>query len=109
MELAADIISWICLVGGSLFAIIGGIGLLRLPDFYTRMHGGGITDTMGAGLVLLGLMFQTGEFLVIVKLLMILFILLVTSPTSTHALAKSALAHGIEPLLADEENRSSSR
>ena len=109
MGLAADIVSWICLVGGSLFAIIGGIGLLRLPDFYTRMHGGGITDTMGAGLVLLGLMFQTGEFLVIVKLLMILFILLVTSPTSTHALAKSALAHGIEPLLADEENRSSSR
>ena len=52
--------SWICLVVGSLFAIIGGIGIVRLPDFYSRMHGAGITDTMGAGLVLVGLMFQGG-------------------------------------------------
>ena len=109
MELAADVLSWICLVSGSLFAIVGGIGLLRLPDFYSRMHGGGITDTMGAGLVLLGLVFQAEHLLVAVKLVMILFFLLMTSPTSTHALAKSALAHGIEPLIGGKGNRPSSK
>ena len=109
MGLVADVISWFCLVTGSLFAIVGGIGLLRLPDFYSRMHGGGITDTMGAGLVLLGLVFQAEHPLVAVKLVMILLFLLVTSPTSTHALAKSALARGVEPLVGGKEHRPSNR
>jgi multicomponent Na+:H+ antiporter subunit G len=99
MELVLDILSWACIVVGCVFAIIGGIGIVRLPDFFTRMHGGGITDTMGAGLIMLGLMFQAGISLITVKLVMILFFLLVTSPTSAHALARSALAHGVEPLL----------
>ena len=106
MDLLVDAVSWICLVTGSLFAVIGGVGLIRLPDFYARMHGAGITDTMGAGLVLIGLMFQGGLTLVTVKLVMILFLLLITSPTSSHALAKSALNHGLEPLVARREVRS---
>ncbi len=99
-----DALSWVCLLTGSFFAIVGGIGLLRLPDFYSRIHGGSITDTLGAGLVLLGLMFQTGDWLVLFKLSMILFFLLLTSPTSAHALSKSARAHGVEPLLAGKED-----
>ena len=59
-EIAMDIMSWILLMAGSLFAVVGGIGLLRLRDFFSRMHAGGMTDTMGAGLILTGLMFQTG-------------------------------------------------
>ena len=106
MDLLVEAVSWICLVTGSLFAVIGGGGLIRLPDFYARMHGAGITDTMGAGLVLIGLMFQGGLTLVTVKLVMILFLLLITSPTSSHALAKSALNHGLEPLVARREVRS---
>ena len=88
---------------GSLFYLTAAVGLLRLPDFYSRIHGGGITDTLGAGLVLLGLMLQATDWLVVFKLSMILFFLLITSPTSAHALSKAAHAHGIEPLLAGEE------
>lgn len=101
VDRAFDIVSWVCLLTGSSFAVVGGVGLLRLPDFYTRIHGGGITDTMGAGLVLTGLMFQAGDGLVAFKLVMILFFLLLTSPTSAHALSKSALAHGVRPLVAE--------
>ncbi len=102
-----DVLSWACLLTGSFFAVVGGIGLLRLPDFYSRIHGGSITDTLGAGLVLLGLMLQAGDWLLLFKLSMILFFLLITSPTSAHALSKAAHARGIEPLLAGEEDRSS--
>ncbi|MFQ5844990.1 MAG: monovalent cation/H(+) antiporter subunit G [Planctomycetota bacterium] len=98
MTVLLDLLSWICLVAGSFFAVVGGIGIVRLPDFYARIHGAGITDTMGAGLILLGLAFQSGVSLVTVKLGMILFFLWVTSPTSTHALAKAALARGVEPV-----------
>ena len=94
-----DVLSWIFLITGSFFAIVGGIGIVRLPEFYSRLHGGGITDTLGAGLIVIGLLFQGGLELTTVKLLMILFFLVVTSPTSCHALAKSALVQGLNPEL----------
>ena len=96
MGVLADAASWICLLVGSFFAVVGGIGILRLPDFYTRLHGGGVTDTLGAGLILVGLVFQA-DVLGIVKLLMILFFLFITSPTACHALASAALARGESP------------
>ena len=67
-----DIISWVLLMAGSLFCLIGGLGIHRLPDFYSRMHGAGITDTLGAALVLTGLMVQAGLTLITVKLVFIL-------------------------------------
>ncbi len=97
-----DILSWICLILGSILCIIGGLGLLRLPDFYSRLHGGGITDSLGAGLILIGLMFQSGLTMVTVKLAMILIVLFITSPTSTHALGKAALISGLKPVVTDE-------
>jgi multicomponent Na+:H+ antiporter subunit G len=97
VELVVDLLSFALLMAGSLFALIGGLGLIRLPDFFSRIHGAGITDTMGAGLILTGLMFQSGLSLVTVKLVIILFFMFVTSPTSTHALARSALARGLKP------------
>jgi multicomponent Na+:H+ antiporter subunit G len=108
MSLALDILSWIFLIAGSAFAVIGGIGILRLPDFFTRMHGGGITDTMGATLILIGLMFQAPHWQVAVKLAMILIFLLITSPTSGHALAKAALSNGLEPQVASNETEAPS-
>lgn len=102
MATILDICSWACLVAGGLFGLIGGLGLLRLPDFYARMHGSGITDTCGAWLVLLGLMLQAGLTLVTVKLVMIGLLLAVTSPTATHALAKSAWTHGRQPVTGKE-------
>lgn len=102
MIIVLDIITWIFLLAGSFFAIVGAIGIVRLPEFFSRLHGGGITDTLGAALIIIGLFFQShehGGILVIGKLAMILFFLLVTSPTSCHALAKSALAQGLSPVL----------
>jgi len=107
MSALLDVLSWICLVAGGLFAVCGGIGVLRLPDVYTRMHAAGVTDTMGAGLVLLGLMFQAGISLALVKLALIFWMMLITSPTSTHALAKSALASGLAPLVEKREDEPS--
>lgn len=102
MEASLTVFSWACIGGGSLFAMIGGLGLHRLPDFFTRLHAAGITDTLGAGLMLLGLMVQGGVTLVTVKLLLILSFLLFTSPTATHALAQAALHGKLQPLLGKE-------
>ncbi len=111
MTLALDIISWIFLISGSFFAIVGGIGIVRMPEFYSRLHGGGVTDTLGAGLILVGLCFQINSGFILAKLLMILFFLMVSSPSSCHALARSALSQGVEPVLeinTYESNRESS-
>ncbi|MCU0305107.1 MAG: monovalent cation/H(+) antiporter subunit G [Thermoanaerobaculales bacterium] len=93
-----EVLSWICILVGSLFVIIGGIGLLRLPDFYTRIHAAGITDTLGAWLILLGLMLHEGFTLNAAKLATLLFFLLATSPLGSHALAKAAFLRGLDPL-----------
>jgi len=97
MELFLDIATALFLLVGSVFAVIGGIGIVRLPDFYSRLHGGGVTDTMGAGLIMLGLMFQSGLSLATAKLLMILLFLVMTSPTGCHALAQAAINEGLKP------------
>jgi multicomponent Na+:H+ antiporter subunit G len=102
-----DIASWILLMAGALFCVVGGIGLHRFPDFFSRMHGAGITDTLGAGLVLVGLMLQAGWTLVLVKLVFILGLLWLTSPTATHAIAKAAHEDGLEPLSAEDPGDSS--
>ncbi|MGB0629955.1 MAG: monovalent cation/H(+) antiporter subunit G [Alphaproteobacteria bacterium] len=102
MEQVLDILSWICLIGGSFFVVVGGIGVLRMPDVYTRSHAAGITDTMGALLILVGLMFQAGLTLVTVKLVMILIFLLFTSPASSHALNHTAWANGLRPKMEDD-------
>lgn len=105
-----DALSWILLAGGAAFCLIGALGLLRMPDFYTRMHAASVTDTLGAGLVLLGMMLQAGLGLVTVKLVFIALLLFFTSPTATHALARAALVRGVQPRLAsDGEARPSRR
>ena len=95
-----DVLSWLCLLGGSFFVLVGGLGLLRLPDFYTRIHAAGLTDTLGAWLMLIGLMLQAGLSLTTVKLVLLLVFLVLTSPLSSHLLAKAAYLRGVEPLLA---------
>ena len=83
---------------GALFAFTGGVGLLRFPDFFTRTHAAGITDTAGTGLILLGLLLQS-DWASGVRLVLILVFTLFTSPTAAHALAQSALRDGLKPLL----------
>ena len=97
-----NLASWALIVLGSAFCLIGALGLLRMPDFFTRMHAASLVDTLGAGLLLLGMMLQAGFTLVTAKLLMIVLLLFFTSPTATHALARAARARGVEPLLAEK-------
>jgi multicomponent Na+:H+ antiporter subunit G len=100
MDLFANIAIWGLILTGSAFLVIGGIGLNRMPDFFTRLHPAGLTDTMGAGLLLLGLSVQAGLSLVTLKLLLILVFLFFTSPVSSHVTARAALAAGLKPWLA---------
>lgn len=106
MSMALDMLSWLCIVAGGVFCVIGAFGLVRMPDFYTRVHAASVTDTVGAGLLLLGMALQAGFTLIMVKLLMIGLLLLFANPTATHALVKAALARGVEPLLAPGEEPS---
>ena len=76
---------------------MGALGLLRFPDFYSRLHAAGITDTLGAWLLIAGMMFQAGFSQVTIKLALIAIFLFFTSPTSTHALARAALHAGVKP------------
>jgi multicomponent Na+:H+ antiporter subunit G len=90
--------TWICLLGGSFFGISGALGLHRFPDFYTRMHATGVTDTLCATLILAGLMLQADSGLLLAKLFLTLVLLLLTAPTATHALAKAAMHGNLKPL-----------
>lgn len=101
LALIIDLASWVCLLAGSFFCVVGGIGLLRMPDFYTRVHAASLTDTLGAGLILLGLLLQAGFTLVGAKLVMIGLLIFFASPTGSHALTRAALVRGIAPQLAD--------
>ena len=103
MELVLDVLSWFCLLGGAILLLIGAIGVLRFPDFYTRLHAVSICDTLGAGLVLVGLMLQGGLSLVTVKLLLIFYFMIFTGPTAVHALAGAALQAKVKPLVDDHE------
>lgn len=97
MELLREIAVWLFLASGSFFLVVGGIGVLRMPDFFTRMHAAGITDTLGAGLILVGLMVESGLTLNSGRLVLILFFLLFTSPTASHATAHGAIFSGLTP------------
>ena len=97
MAFLAEIASWACIIAGCFLALIGGLGIVRLPDVFARMHGAGMVDTGGAGLILVGLMFQGGFTMVTVKLLLIILFILYTSPATTHALARAALNGGVRP------------
>ena len=97
-----DAASWVCLAGGGFFCVVGAIGLLRMPDFYTRVHAASVIETLGAGLILLGLLLQAGFTLVAVKLLIVGALIFIASPTATHALARAAMVRGLKPVLSDE-------
>jgi multicomponent Na+:H+ antiporter subunit G len=97
MDQLLDILSWVLLTGGGMFVLIGGIGALRMPDLYTRMHAASLTDSTGAALILVGIMLQAGLSLATIKLTAILLFLLLTGPTASNALASAALLAGMRP------------
>ena len=99
MNTLLNVLSWISLAAGSIFLIIGTIGLIRFPDFFTRIHASSVVDTLGCMLIIFGLMLQAGLSIVTVKLILIVIFILFTSPTAAHALAKAALHGQVKPVL----------
>ncbi|MFC6635720.1 monovalent cation/H(+) antiporter subunit G [Microbulbifer taiwanensis] len=90
IESVLVVVSGLALALGCFFMVSGAVGLLRFPDFYTRMHAAGITDTLATFLIVGGLMLIAGWSLALFKLGLILLFIFFTSPTASHALAKSA-------------------
>ncbi len=103
MSAVFDVLSWVLLLAGSFFVFTGAVGLLRLPEFFTRIHSAGVTDTLGAGLMLAGMLLQAGSWTVAAKLILIFLFMMITGPTSTHALAKAALHGKLTPTTAGKE------
>jgi len=108
------IVSWVLILIGCVFVVSGAMGMMRMPDFYTRLHAASITDTGGALFIFCGLILQAlfvfGSWMAAIKVLLILIFTLFTAPTASHALAKTALLSGRipvggkgEPLLDSEE------
>jgi multicomponent Na+:H+ antiporter subunit G len=102
MQLALDIITAVLVLAGAFFVFVGGLGVMRMPDFYTRTHAASLTDTGGAALILIGLMLQGGLTLAPLKLAAIFLFLFLTSPTASYALANAALLSGLKPLCRNE-------
>jgi multicomponent Na+:H+ antiporter subunit G len=95
VSLVVEILSDGLLLAGAVFCVIGGIGVLRLPDLYTRTHAVSVSDSLGAVLVLLGLAVQADSGLAAAKLATIVLFLLLTGPATAHALVKAAYSRGL--------------
>lgn len=99
------IIAGVLIFLGCFFVIVASVGLIRFPDFFSRMHPSGKTDTLGQALILLGLLVYEGFSFVSVKLLIIVLFVLVANPTATHALANAAYSVGLRPWRKGEPRR----
>lgn len=102
MDLAIEVLSWFCILLGSFFVVCGALGMLRMPDIYTRLHSASVIDTTGAGFLILGMILQAGWSLVTIKLLFVLAIFFFTLPVAAYALARAALHEGIQPELKED-------
>ena len=102
IAIVLDLVSIALMIGGVYLGISGAVGVLRFPDFFTRLHAAGVTDTLSAGMILTALMVQAGLTLITVKLIFILLFLWYTSPVASHALARAAVRAGFKPAGAKE-------
>ena len=82
---------------GSFLLVVASIGVVRFPDFYTRMHPAGKVDTLGQSLILLGLILYEGVSPISIKILLIIMVLYIINPTATHFLAQSAYLTRLKP------------
>ncbi len=102
IDLGIEIASGVLIAAGCFFILVGAIGLVRMPDIYTRAHATSIIDTVGAGFLILGLMLQAGFTLVSLKLLFLLAISFFMLPVVSHALAQAALRAKVAPKLSED-------
>jgi len=105
LDLVINIASWILILSGSIFMLIGAIGALRFPDFWSRVHAVSVTDSAGMLLLVTGMCVQGGFTLITVKLIIIGAFLFITGPTATHAVANAAMVSGFLPKGADKFRR----
>ncbi len=91
------IITGVFLGIGCFFIVVTAIGIVRFPDFYSRLHPAGKTDTVGQAFVLIGLMIYEGFSLISIKLMIIVVFIFIASPIATHALAQAAFLLGVKP------------
>jgi len=101
LEILQLALSWLFILSGSFFTIVGAVGILRFPDFWSRLHASSIPESAGMILLFLGMGIQSGFSLVTIKLVIIGVFLFITGPTSTHAVANAALVSGLRPREAD--------
>lgn len=92
-----EIVTTVLLALGCVISLTGSLGLLRMPDFYTRLHTAGKTDSLGQVVILVGLVFVTDDILIQMKLVMVGLILMIVAPTATHAITKAAHLHELRP------------
>ena len=92
-----QLIAWALILLGSVMVIIGALGSLRFPDFWSRLHAASVTDSGGVILLLLGMGIHSGFNLITFKLFLIGAFLFITGPTSSHAVANAALVSGAKP------------
>jgi len=97
MDVLVNIISFLFILIGSIIILIGSFGLLRLPDVFSRIHAVGMIDTAGIGFIIFGLLIYSGFTIVSIKLLILGFVLIFTSPIAGHAVAISAKKTGLNP------------
>jgi len=105
VSVVIDLVSWLLLISGGFFFLVGAIGLNRMPDVFTRMHAVSVGDTLGAGLLVAGMALQAGPTLVTVKLFLILLVIWFTGPVATHALARAALQDKLLPLITNRSGK----
>ena len=96
-----SVIAGLFIFTGVFFIFVAAIGVVRFPDFYSRIHPAGKCDTMGQAMVFIGLIIFEGFTLVSVKMLIIIVFIFFVNPTATHALANSALIMGLKPWTKD--------
>jgi multicomponent Na+:H+ antiporter subunit G len=104
MSLLLDVLAWVSLVAGGFFVIVGAVGMHRMPDVFTRTHAASLIDTLGVALLGLGMLLQTDDWGVAVRIAIIVFVSMTASAVAAHALARAALHDGERPLLAGTDD-----
>jgi multicomponent Na+:H+ antiporter subunit G len=105
MDVVIELVSWFLLLGGGVFCVIGALGLLRMPDAFTRLHAASVIDTMGVGMIVLGLMVQSGWTLTTARLGIVLILVFFTSPVASHAIARAMRHRDVEPVLSEDRTK----
>ncbi len=103
LDYTLNILSWLFMVTGAFFMLSGALGILRMPDFFSRLHPAGITDSFGAPMLLIGVLLKYGFSLFAGKIFLLILFLFITNPTSTHILSQAAIIAKVKPYIKDKK------